>query len=194
MAKITRRNRTFELGNMLEWHAQGRGVSTFFNTLSPFFPDGERFFIASVRAFRDRIKDDALQEEISAFIGQEAFHGREHEKYDLKIDETGFKATAVETAVGIALRHAQVRLPASHALAITIALEHITAILAHVILENPEYVEGDEEAMQMWLWHAMEEDEHKAVAYDVYERTVGSYLLRATYQVIMTAIFVAAVY
>ena len=46
------------------------------NALSTTFPDGERFFIDSVRNFQDQIKDPKLQKDIRAFIGQEANHGK----------------------------------------------------------------------------------------------------------------------
>src|SRR3546814_1673082 len=52
-------------------------------------------------------------------------------------------------------------------LAGTCALEHFTATLAHAILSDPAHLAGAEtEAQRMWRWHAIEEIEHKAVAYD----------------------------
>src|SRR5690606_41942592 len=52
----------------------------------------------------------------------------------------------------------------------TCALEHFTAMLAETILEHPEMLEGmDERVLPLWLWHAVEESEHKSVAFDVYQ-------------------------
>ena len=52
-------------------------ISYFFTALSLTFPDGEQFFVHSVRNVRDRIQDnEQLQARISAFIGQEAMHAQ----------------------------------------------------------------------------------------------------------------------
>lgn len=48
------------------------------NNLSSLFPYGETFFVDSVRAVRDQISDPHLKKDISAFIGQEAMHAKEH--------------------------------------------------------------------------------------------------------------------
>ncbi|MEG0566784.1 MAG: NAD(P)-dependent oxidoreductase, partial [Hungatella sp.] len=53
----------------------------------------------------------------------------------------------------------------------TTALEHFTATIASQLLVNNHIQElmSDETMKTMWLWHAIEENEHKAVAYDVFE-------------------------
>ncbi len=49
------------------------------------------------------------------------------------------------------------------------ALEHFTAILAHQLLADPRHLEGAEkETADLWRWHAVEEIEHKGVAYDTW--------------------------
>ena len=49
------------------------------------------------------------------------------------------------------------------------ALEHFTAILAHQLLGNPRHLAGaDPESAALWRWHAIEEIEHKGVAYDTW--------------------------
>jgi predicted metal-dependent hydrolase len=54
-------------------------------------------------------------------------------------------------------------------LAATIALEHLTALLARETLANPRNMRGaDGGPAELWRWHAVEEIEHKAVAYDTW--------------------------
>jgi predicted metal-dependent hydrolase len=49
------------------------------------------------------------------------------------------------------------------------ALEHFTAILAHQLLANPRHLAGAElQTADLWRWHAVEEIEHKGVAYDTW--------------------------
>ena len=64
--------------------------------------------------------------------------------------------------------------PRSMPLAATIALEHYTALMGDMLLRHPEQLAGSQvDYERMWRWHALEEVEHKAVAYDVYEKCIG---------------------
>src|SRR5688572_7232476 len=144
--------------------------------LSAVFPDGEDFFVRSVRHFRDRVTDPELKKEVAGFIGQEALHGREHRLFNDRLDELGYPVKKIEkwTRKGLALRE-KVMSPTSN-LAATAALEHFTATLAELVLTKPEVRDlfGHDEVRNLFLWHALEESEHKAVAFDVYRLVGGS--------------------
>jgi predicted metal-dependent hydrolase len=149
-----------------------------------------------VRNYRDRITDPELQKAVTAFIGQEAMHGREHEAYNRALFEAIPQTVGMERFVANLLGWAQRRLPKSMQLSTTIALEHFTAILGDRVLRDPRILEGAEPAYAALLrWHALEETEHKAVAFDVW-RTVmrrgpGEYLNRASGLVLSTLILAA---
>ena len=54
-------------------------------------------------------------------------------------------------------------------LAVTMALEHFTAMFAHEFLKKPQHFIGaDVEQTDLWRWHAVEETEHPAVACDTW--------------------------
>lgn len=177
-----------------DWHPAGAHVTAFFNTLSVFFPVGERFFIHTVRHYRDRITDPALQKAVGGFIGQEAMHGREHEAYNECAAAAGLPVAQMEGKVARLLEWVKRHQSPAYQLAGTIALEHLTAILADIVLREPKVL-GDAEPRfrDLWLWHALEETEHKAVAYDVYAqimgRTLRAYLLRVGAFLVANAIF-----
>jgi len=182
---IVRRDIDFDLEtiDMRRWHPRGLHVSQYFNALSIFFPEGEKFFIDSVRHYRDRVEDPALLEDIRGFIGQEAMHGREHRVYNATLANAGFDVPLLEGRAIALLEFARSKLKPIHRLAATIALEHFTAILADVVLRDERVLDGvDPKMAALWRWHALEETEHKAVAYDVYHTVMrGSlrgYLLR----------------
>lgn len=157
-----------------DWHGRGAHVSHFFNALSIFFPLGERFFIDSVRNYRERIDDPELRQAVTAFIGQEAMHGREHVEYNRLLADAGLPAEALEAWVGLVLKTLQTVAPAAVQLSVTLALEHFTAILADALLRRPELLQGSEPRFRrLWRWHAAEETEHKAVAFDVWDRALG---------------------
>jgi predicted metal-dependent hydrolase len=170
-----RRNLKFGLpkAKALSWNPSGLHVTQFYNSLSVFFPVGERFFIDSVRHFQADISDARLKEQISAFIGQEAFHGREHEEYNEALAAAGFPMERMEKLVTLVLDTVK-KLPPKAQLSVTVALEHLTAILGDTLLRDPALLEGcDPHFAAIWRWHAMEETEHKAVCFDAYEHVMG---------------------
>lgn len=152
-------------------------LSTLMLALSASFPDGERFFIDSVRHYQKDIDDPALIAQIRGFIGQEAHHARTHEDFNDQAAALGMAMQRVQRRLKKRLDTARRKLNPGRQLAVTAALEHITATLAQWTLENPEAGLGDTNASplrEMLIWHAMEEIEHKSVAFDVYRATVNN--------------------
>jgi predicted metal-dependent hydrolase len=149
--------------------------------LSSTFPEGERFFIRAVREYQDQITDPVLRQQVRGFIGQEGHHGKEHDALNDFMQRKGLPVKAEEEFVhnGIALQEKY--LSRERRLAKTCALEHFTALFAELLLEHPDFFKGmDERVFPIWLWHAVEESEHKTVAFDVYQQTVGSYWIRTS--------------
>jgi predicted metal-dependent hydrolase len=186
------RNLRFDLHGDIprHWHGGRRSVTTFFDNLSVFFPAGERFFISTVHAYEDRIKGPGLKAAMRAFCGQEGVHSREHVRYNDMLAAKGYPVAAMEERVKERLRRAARHLPRRRQLAVTCALEHFTALLGELVLENPEILDGADPTMAaLWRWHAAEENEHKAVAFDVFKAVGGTYEERASVMVFVTLIF-----
>ena len=157
------------------FYAGNATATTFFAMLSGFFPPGERYFMDSVRHFRDRVTDKEQRAAISGFMGQEAIHGREHERLNELLAERGFDMRTPERFVKIGLKVLEM-LPPSTKLAATTFMEHFTALLAEQLLEDKDFQGlADPEMIKIWQWHALEELEHKSVAYDVYELVGNRY-------------------
>jgi predicted metal-dependent hydrolase len=148
--------------------------------LSSVFPDGEDYFVRSVRHFRDRITDPALKRQVAGFIGQESVHGREHRVLNDRLAELGYPTKQFETFTRVGLRIRERIAPAKANLAATAALEHFTATLAELVLTNEEIraLMGADAVRDLFVWHALEESEHKAVAFDVYRAVGGGERLR----------------
>ena len=204
------RRMNFDFDQVPEYWMNGSaGLTHFMTALSALFPDGEKLFIDSVRAVRyhPAIKnDELLQKEISAFIGQEAMHTQEHVGFNASAQKYGHDVALLEKQTHGVIQtgrkiFAKLVKPFGMTqemvdLTATTALEHFTATIASELLRNPHIQElmTDETMKYMWLWHAIEENEHKAVAYDVYEGIFGrgmkAYALRNTALVIaMVLIF-----
>jgi len=160
------------------WHSDDAFKTAFFNALSIQFPLGEKQFIKSVRRYKSRVTDKTLLNQISKFIRQEAQHTKEHIEYNDALKHRGYDLGVLEQ--GIVKQMGLVEsLNEKRQLAGTCAAEHITAVLAEGMLKNPEWLEGASEKMKaLWKWHAVEETEHKGVAFDVFQSQVNNQRMR----------------
>jgi predicted metal-dependent hydrolase len=155
-------------GKPPRWWLGGDPVATaWFNALSACFPRGEAKFIEAVKAHRDGVPAE-LAEQIRLFIVQEVNHTREHVAFNRTASEAGYDLTGIEARIEQMLSMLDGR-PKILDLVTTMALEHYTAMMAHEFLAHPQHFAGaDPEVAAMWRWHAIEEIEHKAVAYDTW--------------------------
>jgi predicted metal-dependent hydrolase len=161
--------------------------------LSSVFPDGEDYFVRSVRAVRDQVTDPVLLEAIDGFVGQENMHGREHRVLNERLAELGYPAPAIGAYVRwLFATRERIHNKRLH-LAFTAALEHYTATLAETLLRDPDARGeiGDPRVRQLLLWHALEESEHKAVAFDAYRAVGGTEWMRMAAMWITHVLFVA---
>jgi predicted metal-dependent hydrolase len=163
------------------WYGDDPARTHFMNALSSTFPEGEAFFVRSVQHFKDRVAaDEAFLRDIKRFSGQEGVHSRVHDAHVDLLVEQGYPAIRkINHQAGREMRFWNRHAPV-FALASTAALEHLTAIMANQALEDPDYWGGQmhPDMAPVWMWHAMEEAEHKAVAYDLLQVVSDSYALR----------------
>lgn len=173
------------------WHDGGPVPTAFFNALSCTFPAGERFFMDSVRRFR-RDAPEPLRSQIAAFLAQEAVHSREHSAFNALAADSGYDIATLEQRTERVLDHARTRSDVEQ-LAGTCALEHFTAILAHHLLasDGRELRGAPDDAMRLWCWHAIEEIEHKAVAFDTFRMATASWSRRRRYRTRIRAMLAA---
>lgn len=173
------------------WHAAGPAVSVYFDNLSVFFPVGERFFIQSVKAFKDKAPEGTpLGDAVRAFYAQEAYHGREHRAYNARLEALGYPIASMEGRVERLLQVVTRVAPKRFQLAATVALEHFTAFMGQQLLESPALLEGsDPELAALWRWHAVEENEHKAVAFDLFVAAGGTWAERSAAMALAAIIF-----
>lgn len=188
------RNYNFDLEAALstDWHGGDPFKTAFFNALSMMFPIGEKAFMDSVKAFKDHVTDSKLQEDVKGFLSQEAIHSREHRKYNERLCELrGYDLEAMEGPIRKRIAWADKNLPPIARLYGTVAYEHYTAIMANGALSNPQWLNGAHPAMvALWRWHAIEETEHKAVAFDVLQLAGATVKERRMSMIFVTRYFV----
>jgi predicted metal-dependent hydrolase len=145
-----------------------------FNALSLTLPEGERLFMDAIRQYRAQLSGQLL-DEVRAFMAQEAVHAREHGSINQLVDRRRYPVDSISAQ--IRERVAQVRERGPFVmLSVTIALEHFTAMMADQLLNDQSLLSGaPEEIASLWRWHAVEETEHKAVAYDVFQEATKAW-------------------
>lgn len=168
------------LENLKKYWAMGNPTITVGMSLfSGVIPEGEKFFIRTVMAVKEQVKDPELLDDIKNFSRQEGIHSQKHIEFNNQLRNFNFPIDYLEKDTKRTLRFFERILSKRAALAITVFLEHLTAMGAEIEHKFPEVQsDWDPQALAFWQWHGIEEMEHKAVAFDVYQAVGGGYLVR----------------
>ena len=176
-------------------HWQGGVFATrMFDAMQLAFPDGERMFIQSVRNYINEIDNPELKEQVKHFIFQEGQHGKSHTEFTDHLTSQGLKVQPSVKQIKKLLQLFQDKTPKKFQLAATVAAEHLTATLGeHMFDEYDNLLKDAHPTMRaFYLWHGVEEVEHKAVAWDVYENVAGGgYFTRATAMALLYPLAIA---
>lgn len=159
--------------------ADGNALMThLFNGMNLVFPDGERFFIKAVRDRIDRVHDAELLAQVQGFVGQEGRHAHEHERYFEILRGQGYPIDPFLRRFRAFVAFMNRWLPAPLRLAMTAGAEHYTAVFGGAALRDEQLQRAHPTLRKLIVWHATEEIEHKAVAFDVLRATHPSHALR----------------
>lgn len=163
----------------------------FFDAMSILFPEGEKFFIACVRDYRERITDPQLAAQVKDFMYQEGQHGMVHTQFNNRLKEQGVAVDHIlEEQKRLMFNVLRKRLPKAFTLGQTAACEHLTAMMAYGFFANGLMRDADPRVRAMYAWHAVEEVEHKAVAFDVFKTVAkGSYFTRIASMLFVSVTF-----
>lgn len=157
--------------------------SALLDAFSLLLPDGERFFIRAVNDHLKLIDEPQLRADIRAFSAQEAYHTREHELYNRILLCSGLSPESAYARVRDVLGLAKAKMTR---LSVTVAIEHLTACFGELVFRHAYLEHAVSPYRDLWTWHALEELEHKAVAFDVFRRASAdffpgkAYFLRCT--------------
>jgi predicted metal-dependent hydrolase len=156
------------------WFGHEPSMTHYFTGLSTLFPEGESYFVRSVRALRPALKNNAqLDKDVGAFIGQEAMHSKEHHAFHVSARQFGLDPDSLEKLTGTILTNIEKRFSKKWNLLVTVGMEHYTAVLVESMMTHVHKHMTDDGIRNLWLWHSIEETEHKAVAFDLYEAVYG---------------------
>lgn len=164
-----------------KFYLQAELASAYFSALSIFLTYGEDLVIDTARYHRDFIDDPILKQRLTSLIGQEALHSKIHEEWNEVLRENGYPVTFFRYLAEIVFDYGFNRLPQPMKLSLMAAIEHFTAVLAEFMMKHEaNFFESEHEKQRaLWMWHMLEESEHKDIAYDAFQTLSGNYALRA---------------
>lgn len=180
----------FSLADNHRWTSKSAYFEDTLNVVSYFFPIGEKYFIESVQNYEDQISDPVLKQQVKDFIYQEAMHTKQHIRSNVLLDTVQPYGSAVQKISDIFLFKTRWLTPKATQLAVTCALEHFTALLATYLLRRLDsFVSLTNESFgSLWAWHAVEETEHKAVCFDVYQHIFGTGVISYLHRILVMMI------
>lgn len=155
-------------------------ASAYFHALSIFLTFGEDLVIDTARHHRQFLTDPVLKQRVTALIGQEAIHSKMHNEFNNSLAEHRYPLAIYRYLADQVFEYGFKRLPHRLQLSLMAGIEHFTAVIAEFMMKHEEifYVSQDEKQRALWMWHMLEESEHKDIAYDVYQTLSGNYPLR----------------
>lgn len=165
----------------LSFYMNNQFATIFFATLSVFLTYGEDLVIETARHHREFIKDPALRQRVTSLIGQEAIHSKLHNEFNDAIVDLEYPVKLYRFLGEEFFKHVFLRFPQPLKLSMMAGIEHFTAVLAEYMMKHEQnfYYSDDAKTRALWMWHMLEESEHKDIAYDVYQILNGNYTLRA---------------
>lgn len=167
------------------WHSGSAGITAFYNMFTIAGPAIETFFLRDAKRLLPRVENPALRQEFAAFMQQEAFHSRVHQRTYRLYEHWGVPWAMVDAFVrrllGWVERFSTTKLRS----AIVVAGEHFLGEMGTRALTDPTaFADADPRMARLLLWHFYEECEHKAICFDafvdVYGDGVSTYLHRVT--------------
>lgn len=157
-------------------------ASAYFEALSIFLTFGEDLVIDTARHHRKFLKDPVLKQRVTALIGQEAVHSKMHNEFNDTLEANRYPVAFYRFLADQVFEYGFKKFPNRLQLSLMAGIEHFTAVLAEFMMKNEDifFETEDEKQRALWMWHMLEESEHKDIAYDVYQTLSGSYPLRVS--------------
>ncbi|HEX8702305.1 MAG TPA: metal-dependent hydrolase [Myxococcaceae bacterium] len=177
------RRTSFSFPNSIPRHwLAGNVVQThFFNAINLFVVSFEDFMGRVMRARLPQLRqtNPAFERQVRGFMGQEATHSFVHAKYLQNLREQGYQIDGfLARCESVFSVWFEKRLGTRVSVATIAGFEHLTSVLAEIVLAGRMMKGADPAMAEVWEWHAAEEIEHKTLAFDLLKSTHRSYLLR----------------
>jgi predicted metal-dependent hydrolase len=170
------------------WNPQNPAFSFAMNATSFIAICFEQMIVAAVQEAKPLITDPEVADEAMAFLRQEAQHSSSHRKHVLALIRRypGLEVTLNEAIASFDRLTATT--PLAYRLAYVADLEATFTPSFKLMLDNEDtlFRPGDDRVASLFLWHFVEEVEHRSSALVIYDAVVGKpwYRLRVLPRVV----------
>jgi predicted metal-dependent hydrolase len=157
------------------WNTQNPAFSFNMNATSIIIIGFEQLIVSAVQEARPLITDPEVADEAMAFLRQEAQHSSSHRKHVAALIERypGLQHTMDETLASFDRLTATT--PLAYRLAYIADLEATFTPAFKLMLDNEDtlFRPGDDRVASLFLWHFVEEVEHRSSALVIYDAVVA---------------------
>ena len=165
------------------WNPANPAFSTYMNMVSIMAICFEKMIVAAVREAMPLITDPAVAEEAEAFLRQEAQHANSHRQHVRALIRSYPGLQETFDASNAAYDRVTDTTPLRYRLAYIADLEATFTPFFKMLLDYDDtlFRTGDDRVASLFVWHFVEEGEHRSSALIVYDAVVGSksYRMRA---------------
>lgn len=164
------------------WFHDSVFKSSFFDASSVIIPRGERFVIHSVEKLLHKVHDEKLKEEMTHLIHEETAHSRVHDAYNMMLEREGYNLHLSNSIENMIFPNFEKYLSPMTNLGISMCIEYFTLIFAkHTFEQSVLEDEGvDKRLKRVWIWHNLEEIDHRSGCFDLYQYLDGGYFHRVS--------------
>jgi predicted metal-dependent hydrolase len=168
------------------WNPAKPELSQVINACSLLMPYLEPFLIESIRMSLPHLPTEALRDEATKYIGQEANHFRQHRRYNDLILQQGYESLkAYEAQLADDYKRMRATKSMRYRLGYAAGFETMALAIGHMLVKHREFFfkGADPAVSSLVLWHFVEELEHKTSAYNVYQAIYGKGLRGYLYRI-----------
>lgn len=162
------------------WHPERPAFAMQCNVITFFAPGFEKFIVDATREAIPLIRDPGMADEANAYLRQEAQHSAAHMSHFRALVRRwpGLQETMDEVAASF--DHLTATKPLAWRLAYTAVIENTFTPYFKVFLDHEDklFEPGDERVASLFIWHFVEEIEHRSSALLVYDAVHGSFPYR----------------
>lgn len=166
----------FDASTPFQWNRANPRFGLLMNVLSFFAPGFERYLVKATRMAMREIEDPDAHEEAGAFLRQEALHAAAHREHTAALVASYPGLQGVLDEVDARFATLLRTRPLAYHLAYVADIEATFTPLFDLMLRHRDtlFDNGDPRVAPLFLWHLVEEVEHRSSALIVYDAVVPS--------------------
>ena len=175
------------------WSRTCPEFSMFVNALGVHVPYFERYLIRALSKAKPHVKDEKLLRDMSAIIGQEAHHAKNFIEYNKFMAHKYPKVAKHDAHAREWFSNKAKTDTLKRLVGFTAGYENFTFLAGMIVLDNYErwFKDADPVMKALWVWHQVEEVEHGATAFEVYQYLFGKHEWYRKWMVLVTLLHIA---